>query len=167
MKGYMKGNVDEELALGTLAATTAIENDFDDAVTERTLISSLVAIWSLSEATKGSGIGPIMVGVAHKDYGIVEIEEWIETTASWDTGSLKTKREIATRWIRRVGVFEMPASATESVTLNDGKPIKTKLNWMLQTDETLVIWAYNMGAVAFATTSPVVRLQGHANLWQK
>ncbi len=157
----MKGNVDEVLALGTLAAATLISADFDEVVEEKMLVSSIVSTYSLRELTAASGAGPIVVGVAHSDYTDAEIEAWLETTDSWDQGDLVQGKEVRNRLIRRIGIFG------SSGVLNDGKPIKTRLNWLLRTGQTLSVWGYNRGASALATTDPQIVLEGHVNLWGK
>ncbi len=164
MKNYMRGECDENLVLGTLASQTLVGGNFDEAVTERTLISSLVATYAVQDATDGSGIGPILVGIAHSDYSDAEIEAWIETTTSWETSDL-IGQEVAGRLCRKVGILTVPETIDFQTSLNDGKPITTKLNWVLNTGQTIKLWAYNLGTSAFATTSPVIRLQGHVNLW--
>ncbi len=166
MGKYIRGAVDEFTALGTLAAKDAIVTAFDETVNERTLISSLVATWSLSNFTAGALVGPIMVGVAHSDYSAAEIEEWIENAGSWDEGDL-VNQEIAGRKIRKIGIFEVPDGVAESRELNDGRPIKTKLNWILLQGQTLGVWAYNLGQNPLATTDPIVATEGHANLWPR
>ncbi len=166
MGKYIRGNVDEFNGLSTLAAKTAIAVDFDETVNERTLVSSLVALWTMTAFTKSTGDGPIMCGVAHSDYSLAEIEEWIETTGSWDEGNLK-EQEVGARKIRRVGIFDNPADEAEVSVLNDGKQIKTKLNWILLQGQTLQMWCYNLGTSPLATTSPIVVAQGHVNLWPR
>ncbi len=167
MGRYIRGNVDENLSVGTLAAGTLISAVFDETVNERTLVSSVVASWSLSNMTPAEGVGLLVVGVAHSDYTDAEIEAYIENTGSWNEGDKIQQREVGKRLIRRVGQFAAPSAAVSAVTLNDGKPIKTKLNWILLQGQTLRYWAYNQGTAAFATTDPDVRLQGHANLWPR
>ena len=167
MGRYIRGNVDENLALGTLAAGSLISAIFDETVNGRTFISSLVASWSLSNMTPGDNDGPIVVGVAHSDYNDAEIEAFIENTGSWNEGDMVQSREVGKRLIRKIGQFPVPASSTVGVVLNDGKPIKTKLNWILNQGQTLRYWAYNPGSSALATTDPDVRLQGHVNLWPR
>ncbi len=167
MGRYIRGNVDEGMSLGTLAAATGIIVPFDETVNERTLVSSIEAAYALSDVTPGAGIGPVIVGVAHSDYTLAEIEEWIENTGSWNEGDMISSREIGRRLIRRVGTFDEPGSATATVTLNDGKPVKTKLNWVLLQGQGLSLWAYNKGSAAFATTSPSVFCDGHVNLWPR
>ncbi len=167
MGRYIRGGVDENLGLGTLAASALVSADFDETVRERTLISSLVASWSLSNWTPIASVGPIVVGVAHSDYTDAEIEAYIENLESWDEGD-KIGQEIGRRKIRRVGQFAVTAVGDVGVmVLNDGKPIKTKLNWILNAGQTLSYWAYNQGTAAVATTNPDVRLQGHVNLFPK
>ncbi len=165
MGRYIRGSVDENLLLTTLAAKTAVSAVFDETVNERSLISSLVATWSLGDFTLGSDIGPVMVGVAHSDYTDAEIEAFIEATGSWDEGD-KIQQEVSRRKVRRVGIFPS-APGPADLVLNDGKPIKTKLNWILNQGQTLRVWAYNMGASPIATTVPDVGVQGHANLWPR
>ncbi len=166
MGRYLRGTVDEDLTIGTLAGKTVVGDNFDEVVNERSLVSSIVARYSVSDWTPVAANGPLLVGIAHADYSDAEIEEWIETTGSWNEGDL-TQQEVAGRKIRRVGILTEPASATESLALNDGKPIKTKLNWILNQGLTLKLWAYNMGTAAFATTDPRVRAEGHVNLWPR
>ncbi len=163
---YIRGEVDETLTLSTLAGKTLISALFDEVTSEQMRISSLDAAYSLGTYTPVLNAGPIMVGIAHSDYTDPEIEAWIETTGSWDRGD-KIAQEIGRRLIRKIGVFEVPDNANDEVVLNDGKPIKTKLNWHLNTGKTLRLWSYNLGTAALSTTNPAVRAEGHANLWQK
>ncbi len=165
MGRYLKGNVDNDFSLGTLAGSTGILSANVDTVTEKAWCSSLKATWSLQGMTLGDNIGPIEVGVMHSDYSLVELEEYLELTTGWDEGDL-ISREIQGRKIRRIGVFEMPADGADS-SLNEGRPITTKCGWMLKTGATLTYWAYNAGTGALATTDPNVHVRGHANLWPR
>ena len=166
MGKYIRGTVDESTSAAALAAKDVVSAVMDETVNERTLISSIVAIWSLRSFTPIANSGPLLVGVAHSDYSEAEIEEFLEATASWNEGD-KVAQEVAKRLIRRIGTFGAPDSATDSQTLNDGKPIKTKLNWILLQGQTLQVWVYNLGSAAVATTTPVVDVAGHANLWPR
>lgn len=159
---YLRGNVDEGIGLSTLGATTLISAIFDETVNERTKVSSVVATYALQDMPTASADGPIVVGLAHSDYTDAEIEEVLENTGSWNEGS-KVEQEIAKRLVRIVGQFQ-DSGAPGIEVLNDGKPIKTKLNWIVNQGQTLKLWAYNAGSSAL-TGSAVVRAQGHANLW--
>ncbi len=166
MGRYMRGIVDDDVTLTTLGAKSATGNSFDNVVNERTLISSIVARYSMIAFTKSTGDGPIMVGLAHGDYSSTEIEEYIENTGSWNEGD-KISQERARRKIRIVGIFENPEDEAATAVLNDGKAIKTKLNWILNQGVTVTLWAYNMGTSPLATTAPIVQVEGHANLWPR
>ncbi len=166
MGRYIKGRAEEDLDIGTLASRTLVSDIFDNVVNERTYVSSADLIWSLDQMTTGNNIGPVMCGLAHSDYSDAEIEAVIENTGSWDEGDL-IKQEINTRKIRIVGVFRNPQDNTDSWVLNDGRPIKTKLGWMLLQGQSLRLWAYNMGSAAFATTDPDMYAVGHVNLWPR
>ncbi len=133
---------------------------------ERTLVSSTIATYPLQNFTAIATAEPITIGVAHSDYSDAEIEEVIENAGSWDPGN-KIAQGQAKRLVRTIGTFDTPQSVEDFVALNDGRTIKTKLNWMLNTGDGLQYWAYNAGAAAVGTTVPVIRMQGHANLWLK
>ncbi len=163
MGRYLRGNVDEELALTTLAGKTLVGSPFDESVAERALLTSIVATYALDDFTLGTDIGPFVVGIAHGDYTDVEIEAFIENTGSWVEGDL-VSQEVAKRKIRIVGTFSQEITNATDV-LNDGKPIKTKLNWILNIGDTLRLWVYNFGSNAVATTVPNVHIHGHVNIF--
>ncbi len=163
MKKYLKGNIDENLDLGTLASQTLVGGTFDEAPEQDVLVTSIVATHSLDNMVAGQG--PILFGVAHSDYSDAEIEAVIESTGSWDQGS-KVEQEVAKRLVRKIGQFVgEQGTGTNDVQFNDGKPVKTKLNWRLNTSDTLKQWCYNVSAAALTTSAPVYRMNGHANLF--
>ncbi len=160
---YLKGNIDENFSLGTLASATLVSNTFDESVTEKSLISSIVVTWSVDQLT--SPQGPILFGVAHSDYTDAEIEEVIENAGSWNQGG-KIEQERAKRLVRVIGTMvSSELAGTVDVDFNSGRPMKTKLNWSLQTGQTLKIWAYNKSDSALVVTVPIIRANGWANLW--
>lgn len=161
MRGYLKGNVEENLSLGTLASGALVSDTWDEAPDEKTLISSIVCTWSLDNLTIGQG--PLVFGVAHSDYTDLEIDEVLDSTGSWDRGN-KIQREIGKRLVRTIGTFRGDAIDT---VFAEGKMVKTKLNWMLVTGETLKMWVKNRSGSSLSTTVPVVKATGHANLWSR
>ncbi len=165
---YMRGSISEELDLGTLAAKTLVAQAFDEVVVEVTRVSSIEVVASLRDFTPAVDVGPILIGVAHSDYTAAEIEEYLENTGSWNRGD-QINQEISKRLIRRLGIFDIHLPSTspqfQAMVLNNGRPLKVKLNWKLVTGQSLDLWGYNLGAAAIATTTPVVALEGHANLW--
>ncbi len=164
-KRYLRGNVEEELALAALPAGDVTSAPFDHAVVEQAFISSVVASWSMTSLTIGADIGPFTVGLAHSDYTPAEIEEFLENSGAWDLSD-KIAQEKAKRLIRIVGTFPgPPGGGLGTAVLNDGKPIKTKLNWRLITGKTLQVWVRNGGSQPVATTVPDIKVDGHANIW--
>ncbi len=163
---YLRGDIDIENALGTLLTRDVISQLNGGVVAERTFVSSVKATHTLQDFALDGNDGPISIGIAHSDYTDAEIEAWLENAGSWDEGN-KIQQEIARRKIKLVGTFEglgAAAEITQIFALNDGKPILTKLNWILTTGQTLRFWAYNAGASTLATGSSVFS-RGHANLW--
>ncbi len=167
MKNYLRGNVDEELALTTLASKDVVGAAFDEVVDNPTFISSIQATYTLENLTETAGVGPVVCGVAHGSYTDAEIEEFLEQAGQWNRGNIVATREISRRLIRQVGTFESPAVSLQKETLNDGRAIKTKLGWWLQEGQTLRLWAYNAGSVNIATTVPSLTVNGHVNLFAR
>ena len=167
MGKYLKGNLQIQLALGSLAAADLVKQDAGDTLTEKHWLSSVKQSYTLSNFTPVVNDGPVGVGIAHSDYSDTEIEEWYEQSQSWSTADL-IAQERGKRKIRFVGYFEVAASAdpSENMVLNDGKPIHTKCGWMLDSGQTISLWAFNEGSSSL-TTGAVVNTKGHANLWAR
>ncbi len=150
----IKGVVDEALTLGTLASTTLVGGAYDDSVQQRTFLISHTAVWYLRNATALEA--GVLCGFAHSDYSDAEIEEFIENTGSWDEGDL-IGQEVGKRKVRIVGQF---SGLTSDLALNDGKPIYTKCMWILNSGDSLRLWAYNLSGGAL-TTGSVMTNSGH------
>lgn len=109
-RAYLRGAVNHELQLSTLAARTLIGSNVADTLQEQVWLSSVSLRWAVQDITQAFGTGPVMVGVCHSDYTDAEIEAWIENLGSWERGDL-TSQEVSRRKIRMVGIFEGPASS--------------------------------------------------------
>ncbi len=162
-RNYIRGSIDIDQSLSTLAADTGVLAA-TQTVTERTRVSSVKNTYSISDETPAANQGPIIVGVAHSDYSLAEIEAWLESTTSWDASNL-VEAEVQGRKIRQIGVYDVPVAVGGSYALNDGKPITTKLNWILTTGQGLNFWFYNSGTVDIGSSAPNGKVVGHANLW--
>ncbi len=149
--------VTDEQALGTLATDTALSGALHGANTVAFRVVSAKLTWALTNLTAGEG--PITVGYAHSDYTVTEIKECMEAQASADIGN-KVAQEQANRLIRIVGVF-----SGANTVLNDGRPIKTKLNWVIGSSATLNAFIYNEDTAANLTTGAFLNTQG--DLWVK
>ncbi len=121
-------------------------------------VKSATYVWSKKNATGAEG--PITVGYAHSDYSVTEIKECIEAQASINVGN-KVAQEQANRLVRIIGQF--PGASTEE-TLNDGRPIHTKLNWLIPIGMQLNIFAYNDSG---ATLTTGMLIDGTGVLWIK
>ncbi len=163
---YLKGQIDSlNINLASLAANTGVRTAVGDTVTDRTWLSSVKCTYALDGFTFDNLTeGPIEVYVAHSDYTLAEVEEYLEQTSSWEVGN-KVGQEIAKRKVRYIGTFDNVASPFERFVLNDGRPITTKCNWMLEEGQTVAFVGYNSGTGALGATDPNVIVRGHANLW--
>ncbi len=162
---YIRGAIDLKIDVGTLAAQTLAAQVNGDVVTERTLLSSIMARYNLGQFTVGAGVGPLIFGVAHSDYTAAEIEEFIEQSGSWNEGD-KISQEVGRRKIKIVGQFDIPFDGTNlNLNYDHGKKVYTRLGWILTTGQTFDLFIYNQGEAAFATTDPDVSMLGHANLY--
>ncbi len=156
MKGYKKLQIADVLTLGVLASGDVISEALPTVLTQDRRISSVDLLWGVRGLTAGEG--PIDAGVAHSDYSAAEIEECLEATGSWSDTD-KVAAEQANRLVCRIVTFS--GEVAEEVA-NDGKPIKTKLNWRIPDGSTLQTWTRNRSG-ATLTTGGVVVLDGHAN----
>ncbi len=165
MANYIGGRISVDLSMTNTAPVTGVLIAIGDNVEEKTRVTSVKATYTIRNYTPVAGAGPVILFLAHSDYTLAEIEAFIEATGSWNAADLVTK-EISQRRIREVGTFDqMPVSATGVQTINDGKSVRTRLNWMLFEGQTVNLLAYNAGTAAFATTTAIVHANGKANLW--
>ncbi len=101
-----------------------------------------------------TGDGPLTVGICHSDYSNTEVKECLESGASIDQGD-KIAQEQGNRLVRIVGSM-LPG---EEENLNDGKPIKTRLNWMIDIGSAVNVFVYNEGSGSL-TTGSLMKLTG-------
>ncbi len=165
---YMRGNIRHTQAMGTLLPSTGIKKSFAGLATENMWVSSVEATYSHAAYTAAVNAGPVTVYLAHSDYTLAEIEEYIEASevASWDQGDLRVAEIMSRgRRIKKVGTF-FPSSGHTSadVIMMSRRPIKTKLNFMLTTGKTVAAVYYNSGIAGLSGGSECEML-GHANLW--
>ncbi len=163
---YIRGNIDHKIDLGTLGAGSVGATNVADEVIDTTWCSSVDATWTIDNWTKTANVGPCLVGACHSDYTVTEIEQFLEELGNWDPGDLIVKERM-TRKIRTAGVITPGDGIGDAGTFAHGARKRLKMNIMLHEGDTVKFWVYNMGGVAFGTTDPNFRIQGHANLWPK
>ncbi len=115
-------------------------------------IISIDCMWTINGLTAGEG--PIEVGFAHDDYTVSEVKEFLE--ASLVDPDNKISQEQSRRKVRRSGTFN-GLSTNES--LNDGKPIRTKMKFIIGDGHAINHWAKNRSGGAL-TSGAVVRMSG-------
>ncbi len=149
--GYRYLPVDETLPVGNLATKVVIADDLNTVVDQDTWLMSAALTWGAEGFTAGEG--PIQVGLAHGDYTAAEIEECLESLASWDQGD-KIANERRRRKVRIAGSIDWFDGATG--VLAHGRIVKTKLGFMLEIGETLKTWAYNPTTGTIATGGQIL-----------
>ncbi len=152
------------LAVGVLATLDVIKAAGTSAVTNTLRVISIEQAWSITDL--GASIDDsFQFGVAHSDYTAAEIEECLEATAAMDVGN-KVENERANRWVRSIGVLQLSgAGAVDGgIQFNDGRPKKTRLNWLLSIGDTIDVWVRN-GSGTVYTTGAILNGIGH--LWVK
>ncbi len=148
--------VTPEIALATLASDTVDTVGLTAASTSPYRAISLKATWALSNLTAGEG--PITVGLAQSDYTITEIKECLEAAGAIDVGDLPAQ-EKANRYVRIVGTLN-----SANASLNDGRPVKTKLNWKVDIGKFVNVFVYNE-STGVLTTGAFINVAG--DLWIK
>ncbi len=143
-------SISKSTALATLASETGLVTSLTtDAASEGywTVSTDLNISWDNPTAGEGS----IAVYLAHNDWSLAEIEEYIELATGFDRGDKKAQ-EIQSRGrsIRKVGSL-----TAEQNNLNDGKPTRTKFRQYIDEGNTLQLCFYNEGPSALTTGSEI------------
>ncbi len=145
----------DSLLLSTLGDNTVLTVAIGPTLSENFRVTSVECWWTIRDLTGGEG--PLQVGYNHQDYSVSEINEALNAVFT-NRGS-KIEREQANRLVRTVGQF---TGLSESETLNDGKSLKTKLNWALDGSGAIEAFVCNRSG-ATLTTGASLELNGYIN----
>ncbi len=98
--------------------------------------------------------GGFEFGVAHSDYSAAEIEESLEASGAIDVGD-KVAQEQSNRLVRTIGTISPSGIDTigGEVGFLGGRPVKTRLNWLLSIGDTLQAWVRNSTGTVYTTGS--------------
>ncbi len=134
------------LPLSTLADGTVLKGDvLGSDLGEDLYIVSIDAQIAIRGATAGEG--PILVGFAHDDLSVAEINEALEAELT-DPDDIIAK-ERARRPVRKTGLFSV-INANE--VLNDGKAVRTKCRWSEgDGNHRIALWARNQSGATLST----------------
>ncbi len=157
-----KVRVVDAATVGALATLTLVTDVITNAAVQRMRFISLKASYAWSDlAVEDDGMS---FGVAHSDYSDAEIEECLESATAIDLGD-KVAQEKAARLVREIGTFGGNTdTAGGGVMFNDGKPVTTKLNWLMAPGDQLKFWMRN-GSQSNYTNGGKVLINGA--LWVK
>ncbi len=148
-KGWNPANkvvpVQGSLATSTLANLVVVKAAIGGTGTQEYKCISTKLMLAMRDFTAGEG--PITVGLAHGDYTVAEIEECLEAESAIDMSDM-VAAEQAGRRVRRIAVFGQQAASVEII--NDGRPVRTKLNWKTEGDVPVAIWIYNHSGSALS-----------------
>ncbi len=154
--------VNATMAMSTLSDNIVIKANVQAVFTRRFRLIYVKGFWSLRGGTVTEG--PIAIGLAHSDYTIAEIAE--ATDVSVISSSEKIANERAKRLVRKIGSF-VGAAANEELRGNSGgEQVYTKLNWALEEDFTLDMWAQNRSGAGL-TGGQILEFDGKmVGYWQ-
>ncbi len=154
--------VADELAIGALATLDVVSANMTAAATDPLRVISLTATFAITDLGATADDGQ-EIGIAHSDYQANEIEECLEASGSIDKGN-KLAQEQANRLVRSLGFATESPGTGAGMSINEGQPLKVKLNWLLSTGDSLVMWVRN-GSGNVYTTGATLAVIG--NLWVK
>lgn len=141
------------ITLGTLADQTALLSSLLGAeLAEDLFVLSIDGEWSVRQNALDDG--PVSVGFCHNDYDVAEIAENLTIEIS-DPGN-KIAQERSRRLIRKAGTFSM---ATVGQSLANGRPIRTKMKFLIDNGHGPGMWAFNHSGSGL-TTGGVIHCWG-------
>lgn len=156
--------INAALAAGALASLDVTSGVVINASANPYRLISLDLSYSWSDIGASIDDGCVF-GVAHSDYSAAEIEECLESITSIDRSD-KIAQERSNRLVREIGTIAGTGAAINEGggSFNDGKPVKTRLNWWMGIGDQLQLWIRNASGTVWTTGSSVT-LAG--NLWLK
>ncbi len=150
-------------AIGALATEDVVVVPITASVADKLRLISFNAIYTWVDIAAAVD-GGLEFGLCHSDYSAAEVEECLEAANSIDLGD-KIAQEQANRLVRRVGSMSSVSAATgQEAQFNEGRQVKTKLNWLLSAGDTLNIWMRNGSGIVYTAGSSISVL---GDLWVK
>ena len=143
------------VAGGALASLDVTSGSIMDAATNPYRLVTVKASYSWTDIPNNVD-GGMTFGLAHSDYTAAEIEECLEAQGAIDRGD-KIALEQSNRLVRQIGVMESrtTSAASGTIVFNDGRQIKTKLNWYIGVGDGISIWMRNASNTAWSTGSNI------------
>ncbi len=158
-----KVRINVSTSVGAVAAADLISGPLTAVSTNPYRVISASLAYSMTDIAAFIDDGQT-IGLNHGDYTNAEIEECLEAQGAIDIANL-VEQEQANRLVRDIGVMAHGGTSTDGGTsLNEGRPVKTKLNWRIGIGDTLTVWIRN-GSDTVWTTGSNLLVTGH--IWIK
>ncbi len=159
-----KVRIQSEFAIGALAADDVIAAAITANVADKLRLISINLAWTIADIAAVAD-DTFQFGVAHGDYTAAEIEECLEAQAALDLGD-KVAQEQSDRLVRTIGVISSAGGTNVggSVQFNEGRPMKTRLNWLMSEADNLSGWVRNGSANVYSSGSLLTCI---GELWVK
>ncbi len=150
--------------IGALAALDVVKAAVTAVAADTYRIVSVDCAYSITDLGALADDG-FAFGLAHSGYTAAQIEECLESQTSIDLGD-KIAQERANRLVREVGMISGSQGAVVGggLPFNNGRRVKTRLNWKISIGDTLDIWVRNSSGVIY-TTGASITMNG--DLWLK
>ncbi len=157
-----KVRVESSLAVGALVGSDVVSSALTAVSANRYRVTSIKASYTIVDVPATID-GAYQFGIAHSSYTDAQIEECIEATGAIDIGN-KVSQEQANRLVREIGTISPQGVSIigGEISYNEGRPVKTKLNWMIGIGDTLVLYVRNGSSVVY-TTGALLKTKGE--LW--
>ncbi len=157
-----KVRVAASLAIGALATKDVVAGPGMNTSANPYRLMSVDLAYSLTDLAALIDDGQEF-GLAHSDYTAAEIEECLESQGAIDIGD-KIAQEQANRLVRIIGQFTGAPGSDGNKDFNDGRKLKTKLNWAMGIGDSLEIWVRNASDTVYTTGSNLV---ANGDMWVK
>ncbi len=141
-----------ENAIGALATLDVVGGNLTGTSTDPYRIMSVSFTYGLSDLGATSDDGQEF-GLAHSDYSDAEIEECLEAV-NINVGD-KIAQERANRLVRTIGQFVGAPGTGAGLNWNDGKRVKTRLNWGMTIGDVLRVWVRNASGTVYTTGATI------------
>ncbi len=154
-----KVRVESSLAVGALAASDVVVSPLTATSSNTYRVTSIKASYAVVDVPAIID-GAYQFGIAHSSYTAAQIEECIEATGAVDIGNL-VSQEQANRLVREIGTISPTGQTTPGmeISYNEGRPVKTKLNWKIGIGDTLMLYVRNGSSVVY-TTGALIKSKG-------
>ncbi len=150
-RGFVAMPVAGSVLPSTLTSGTVIKSPLIENLAEDFFAISADLTWTIRDGTVNEG--PLQIGLAHGDYTVAEIKEWLDVDLSNPANLIA--REQGGRKCRRTGFFQQGLGAAGEV-LNDGKMIRTRLKFLMNDGVSLDFWVHNQSGASLSGGATVI-----------